>query len=55
LLNIYHRVLLLSVPVIFSDTDMELPDTYKIWEKIQIQYPERKFICTKIESSALKD
>jgi hypothetical protein len=31
LLDICHRVLPLSVPVIFSDTDMELPDTYKVW------------------------
>jgi len=55
LLDICHRVLPLSVPVIFSDTDMELPDTYKIWEEIQKQYPEREFICAKAEFSALEN
>ena len=55
LLDICHRVLPLSVPVIFSDTDMELPDTYKVWEEIQTRYPVREFICAKAESSALKN
>lgn len=55
LLDICHRVLPLSVPVIFSDTDMELPDTYKVWDGIQIRYPEREFICAKAESSALEN
>jgi 3'-phosphoadenosine 5'-phosphosulfate sulfotransferase (PAPS reductase)/FAD synthetase/ferredoxin len=55
LLDICHRVLPLSVPVIFSDTDMELPDTYKVWEEIQTRYPEREFICAKAESSALEN
>jgi len=53
LLDICHRVLPLSVPVIFSDTDMELPDTYKVWEDIKNCYPEREFIRAKAESSAL--
>ncbi|MDR2343909.1 MAG: phosphoadenosine phosphosulfate reductase family protein [Spirochaetaceae bacterium] len=55
LLDICHRVLPLSVPVIFSDTDMELPDTYKVWEEIQNRYPEREFIRAKAESSALEN
>jgi len=55
LLDICHRVLPLSVPVIFSDTDMELPDTYKVWEEIKDRYPEREFICAKAESSALEN
>ena len=55
LLDICHRVLPLSVPVIFSDTDMELPDTYKVWEEIKNRYPERGFICAKAESSALEN
>jgi 3'-phosphoadenosine 5'-phosphosulfate sulfotransferase (PAPS reductase)/FAD synthetase/ferredoxin len=55
LLDICHRVLPLSVPVIFSDTDMELPDTYKVWEEIQTRYPEREFICARAESSALEN
>lgn len=55
LLDICHRVLPLSVPVIFSDTDMEIPDTYKMWEEIQSRYPEREFIAAKAESSALEN
>ncbi|MDZ4044086.1 MAG: phosphoadenosine phosphosulfate reductase family protein [Eubacteriales bacterium] len=55
LLDVCHRVLPLSVPVIFSDTDMELPDTYKVWEEIQARYPEREFIKAAAESSALEN
>ncbi len=54
LLDICHRVLPLSVPVVFSDTDMELPDTYKVWEDIKTRYPEREFITAKAETSALE-
>lgn len=55
LLDVCHRVLPLSVPVIFSDTDMELPDTYKVWEEIQKRYPEREFYKATAESSALEN
>lgn len=55
LLDICHRVLPLSVPVVFSDTDMELPDTYKVWEEIQARYPEREFIAAKAETSSLEN
>jgi 3'-phosphoadenosine 5'-phosphosulfate sulfotransferase (PAPS reductase)/FAD synthetase/ferredoxin len=55
LLDICHRVLPLSVPVVFSDTDMELPDTYKVWDEIQTRYPEREFIVAKSETSALEN
>lgn len=55
LLDICHRVLPLSVPVIFSDTDMELPDTYKVWDEIQSRYPGREFLCAKAETSALEN
>lgn len=55
LLDICHRVLPLSVPVVFSDTDMELPDTYKMWEEIQTQYPEREFIVANAENSAIEN
>lgn len=55
LLDICHRVLPLSVPVVFSDTDMELPDTYKVWEEISSLYPEREFITAKAETSALEN
>ena len=55
LLDICHRVLPLSVPVVFSDTDMELPDTYKVWDEIKTRYPEREFITAKAETSALEN
>ncbi|MDR2171192.1 MAG: phosphoadenosine phosphosulfate reductase family protein [Planctomycetaceae bacterium] len=55
LLDLCHRVLPLHVPVVFSDTDMELPDTYKVWEKIQQQYPDRRFISVKSEKSAIEN
>ena len=55
LLDICHRVLPLSVPVIFSDTDMELPDTHKVWDEIKTRYPGREFRRAKAESSALEN
>lgn len=53
LLNLCDEVLPKDVPVIFSDTDMELPDTYVTWEEIQKLYPDRTFIVAKAEVSAL--
>lgn len=53
LLNICHEVLPLSVPVVFSDTDMELPDTYEVWDEVQKRYPDREFIKARAENSAL--
>jgi 3'-phosphoadenosine 5'-phosphosulfate sulfotransferase (PAPS reductase)/FAD synthetase/ferredoxin len=55
LLDICHRVLPLSVPIVFSDTDMELPDTYKVMEEVIAHYPEREFIVAKAETSALEN
>lgn len=55
LLDICHRVLPLSVPVVFSDTDMELPDTYKVVDEIKQKYPDREFITAKAETSALEN
>ena len=55
LLDICHRVLPFSVPVVFSDTDMELPDTHKVWEEIQSRYPDREFIIARAETSALEN
>ena len=55
LLDICHRVLPLSVPVVFSDTDMELPDTYKVLEEVKACYPEREFIIAKAETSSLEN
>lgn len=53
LLDLCNRVLPMSVPVIFSDTTMELPGTYEMWEKIQHLYPERKFLKFASETNAL--
>ncbi len=53
LLNLCDEVLPKDVPVIFSDTDMELPDTYVTWEEIQKLYPDRTFMAAKAEVSAL--
>ena len=53
LLDLCHRVLPLSVPVIFSDTDMELPDTYKVWEEVRARYPDRPFLMVRAETSAM--
>ena len=55
LLDICHRTLPLSVPVVFSDTDMELPDTYAMWEDIQHRYLERTFVKACAAQSALKN
>ena len=55
LLDLCHKVLPLDVPVVFSDTDMELPDTYSVWEKIQSRYADRPFIKVSAETSALEN
>ena len=44
LLDLCHQVLPLDCPVVFSDTTMELPDSYAMWETIQERYPERTFL-----------
>lgn len=53
LLNICDEVLPLDVPVIFSDTDMELPDTYAIWDNVQKMYLKRTFISARANTKAL--
>ena len=53
LLHLCDGVLPCDVPVIFSDTDMELPDTYEIWNEVQKQYPHRNFICARANTRAL--
>ena len=55
LLDICHRTLPLSVPVVFSDTDMELPDTYAMWEEVQRQYSDRTFLKARASQPALKN
>lgn len=53
LLHMCDEVLPNDVPVIFSDTDMELPDTYKIWEIVKKKYPNRVFIKAQASRKAL--
>lgn len=53
LLDICNKVLPTSVSVIYSDTDMELPDSYRIWADVQEMYPQREFIRARAESQAL--
>lgn len=55
LLDLCHKVLPLDVPVVFSDTDMELPDTYKVWDEVQKRYPERTFIKANATKSAIEN
>lgn len=55
LLDLCHKVLPLDIPVIFSDTDMELPDTYSVWEKIQSHYEGRPFLKVSAKTSALEN
>ena len=54
LLDLCHRVLPLDIPVVFSDTDMELPDTYKVWEQVQSKYRGRPFIKVSATTSAIE-
>ena len=53
LLDICDKVLPTSVSVIYSDTDMELPDSYVIWDEVQKRYPRREFIRARAETRAL--
>lgn len=53
LLHLCDEILPLDVPVIFSDTDMELPDTYVTWDEIRKRYPKRTFIIAKSGTRAI--
>lgn len=53
LLDLCHRVLPLTVPVVYSDTDMELPDSYKTWDAAKKRYEGRPFKMVKASTSAL--
>ncbi len=55
LLDLCHKVLPLDVPVVFSDTDMELPDTYRVWEEIQSRYEGRPFLKVSAKTPALEN
>lgn len=54
LLDLCHKVLPLDIPVVFSDTDMELPDTYRVWEEIKTRYEGRPFLKVSSKIPALK-
>lgn len=55
LLDLCHKVLPLDVPVVFSDTDMELPDTYGVWEEIQSCYEGHPFLKVSAKTPALEN
>lgn len=55
LLDLCHKVLPLDVPVVLSDTDMELPDTYRVWEEIQSHYEGRPFLKVSAKTPALEN
>jgi len=55
LLDLCHKVLPLDVPVVFSDTDMELPDTYYVWKKTKSRYKGRPFLKVSAKTSALEN
>lgn len=56
LLDICNQVLPISAPVIYSDTDMELPDSVDVvWENVKKRYPEREFVKVKAEKSAVEN
>lgn len=55
LLDLCHKVLPLDVAVVFSDTDMELPDTYSVWEEIQSCYEGRPFLKVSAKTPALEN
>lgn len=55
LLDLCHKVLPLDVLVVFSDTDMELPDTYRVWEDIQSRYEGRTFLKVSAKTAALEN
>lgn len=55
MLDLCHRVLPLDVPVVFSDTDMELPDTYRVWDDIQSRYEGRAFLKVAAKNNALEN
>ena len=55
LLDLCHKVLPLDIPVVFSDTDMELPDTYHVWEEIQTRCEGRTFLKVSAKAPALEN
>ncbi len=53
LLDLCHKVLPLDLPIVFSDTNMELPDTYRVWDEIRSRYESRPFLKVTAKTSAL--
>jgi len=55
LLDLCHKVLPLDVPVVFSDTGMELPHTYDVWNEVQSRYEGRTFLKASAKTPALEN
>ena len=55
LLDLCHRTLPFTVPVVFSETGMDLPGTKEMWEDARHRYPERTFILARSGREALRD
>lgn len=55
LLDLCHKVLPLDVPVVFSDTGMELPDTFRVWDDIQSCYKGRPLLKVSAKTTALEN
>lgn len=55
LLDLCHKVLPLDVPVVFSDTDMELPDSFRVWDAIQSCYEGRPLLKVSAKTTALEN
>jgi 3'-phosphoadenosine 5'-phosphosulfate sulfotransferase (PAPS reductase)/FAD synthetase/NAD-dependent dihydropyrimidine dehydrogenase PreA subunit len=55
LLDLCHKVLPLDVSVVFSDTGMELPHTYDVWNEIQSRYKGRTFVKASAKTAALEN
>lgn len=55
LLDLCHQVLPLDVPVVFSDTDMELPDTWRIWDEVRERHAGRPFLKARARRPALEN
>lgn len=55
LLDLCHKVLPLDVPVVFSDTGMELPHTYDVWNQVQSCYEDRTFLKASAKTPALEN
>ncbi len=55
LLDLCHRTLPFTVPVVFAETGMDLPGTDAVWEEARQRYPERTFIRAQATHEAIAD